>query len=111
MRTTRVFPLLALVLAIGLGSCYSEVEGAQQQQQQKKKKTTPPKKEQVTPPMFNAPIAPLPPRVRANGNPASTAAKTVEKEAEYTVADDATVLQLKEFPTGLNFVAAEIGDL
>jgi hypothetical protein len=112
MRFVRIFAFLALIVVFGY-SC-AEIQGAQQTQQQqnnkKKKKTT--KKGQVLPPMNNVPATPLPAgRVLANGTTGLPGVNTVDKEADFVIADDATIQQLTKFPDGLKFVAADSDDL
>ena len=119
-RLGRALSLMALVLALGLGASVlePEVSGAQTQQQQQKKKKNKNKNQQL-PPQFQLPPTALPPnppatdnKTTGNGKDSSTpSSKTVEKEVEYAVAEDAQVQKLQKFDTGLNFVEAKGSEL
>jgi hypothetical protein len=111
MRFARICAFVSLLTVFGYTFVEVEAQTAQQVQQQNKKKKA--KKGQKLPPTNNVPPTPLPmnTRVLANGSASLPGVNTVDKEADFLVADDATVQQLTKFPSGLNFVAAEMGDL
>jgi hypothetical protein len=112
----RCFGLIALVFAMGL--CLSADADAAAPKKPKKPKT--PRPPQVAPNQFNVPPTALPATTTpttdgtTKGDTAkggSDVTKTVEKEADYDIADDAKVQKLHKFDTGLNFVEAKIDEL
>jgi hypothetical protein len=113
MRLARICAFLTLLVVFGnaIVECDAAAPTPQQRANQKKKARA--KKGQKLPPTNNVPPTPLPPNVRVlpNGNAGLPGVNTVDKEADFTVEDDATIQQLTKFPSGLNYVAAEIGDL
>ena len=120
LRLARLITFI--LLAFGLLLCASSEAGAQnaqqkqaqlqkqlqqqkqqlQQQKNKNKNKNPAK----VAPMFNVPVTPIvyPP----NG---LTPVKTVDKEVDYAVAEDAKVSRLMKFDTGLNYVEAALPDV
>ena len=138
-RLGRVCLLLALAFVIAAGVDFTEAQAqvtpqqlkqlqqqlqkAQQQlQQQNKNKNTKntntknnnTKNQVAQNPQFKLPATPLPagsPAIGGLPGIGKTPAKLVDKDVEFTVAEDAVVQRLQKFDTGLNFVEAKLSDV
>jgi hypothetical protein len=114
MRLARICAFVTLMVV--LGNSFIETSAAETAQQRqarlnRQKKKNMAKKGTKLPVTNNVPAAPLPVRPLPTGNAGLPGVNTVDKEADFTVDDDATIQQLTKFASGLNYVAAQIGDL